>query len=417
MMLLRKIAAVFRSLRSPDYRVFALANIPALITDWMQRVAVGYLAWDLTHSAGWLGTVAFVEYFPAMILSPFAGVVADRMNRRNFYILCQVLLAIQAFVGAALIWSGSMTIHYLVAVNLAFGTIKAFESTARASLIPGMVPITDVSTAIGFDSLTFNLARIVGPAIAGWVIVTWGPGPAFSVNILAFAAYVVALTRINPPPEFEMPKGKSVAGSLWEGLVYIVRDPGIGPAMMLLGMVSLTARATPNFTAGFAGEIFHRGADGQATLTSAMGIGAIAAGLYLTQRFGVKGLSKLMVQELFLLGLAMVAFVATDIFPVALVAMMVIGYSTVSNGAGSRMLTQNACVPEMRGRLASYYSVLQRGAGSLGALFMGFLADVIGLRGAFLIGGILGMLAAAWAMRRVPAMAAALEIDPVQRRS
>jgi MFS family permease len=413
MMLLQKFGRAFRSLRHPDYRIFALANVPAMITDWMQRVAVAWLTWELTHSAGWLGAMAFAEYFPAMILSPLAGVVADRIDRRNLYILCQVLLSLQALIGGVLIWADMMTIEYLLAVNLWFGFIKAFDSTARQSLIPALVPREDLSTAIGMDSLTFNLARILGPVIAGFVIVLWGVGPAFAVNVVTYLAYVLALLRIHPPVEMEMPKGRSIAGSLWDGWLYVVNHPGIGPMMMMLALVSLTARAAPNFTAGFAGEVFHNGVEGQSMLTAALGIGAIAAGLYLSQRPGFKGLTKIMVTELFVLGGALILFVATDIFWIGLVAMTAIGYAIVSNGAGSRILTQNAVTPEMRGRLSSFYSVLQRGTGALGALLMGVLADFVGLRGAFLISGILALLTAVWALRRTPSMAKELEKDRV----
>jgi MFS family permease len=413
MMLFRKFGRAFRSLRHPDYRVFALANVPAMITDWMQRVAVAWLTWELTHSAGWLGAMAFVEYFPAMILAPLAGVVADRIDRRNLYILCQALLSMQALIGGILIWTDSMTIEFLFATNLWFGIIKAFDSTARQSLIPALVPREDLSTAIGMDSLTFNLARILGPVIAGVVIVIWGVGPAFAGNTVTYALYVLALLRIHPPVEVEMPKGRSIAGSLWEGLLYVSKHPGIGPMMMMLALVSLTARAAPNFTAGFAGEIFNNGVEGQSALTAALGIGAIAAGLYLSQRPGFKGLTKDMVTELFVLGGALILFVATDIFWIGLVAMTAIGYAIVSNGAGARILTQNAVTPEMRGRLSSFYTVLQRGAGALGALLMGVLADLVGLRGAFLISGILALLTAAWAVRRTPKMAAELEKERI----
>lgn len=411
MILFQKIADVFRSLRSRDYRIFALANVPAMITDWMQRLAVGWLTWELTHSPGWLGAIAFAEFFPSLVLSPIAGVVADRMDRKLLFILTQGLLGVQSAVGAVLIYAGMMNAEYLLLIELWFGIIKAFDSTVRQSLIPSLVRRGDMPTAIGFDSLTFNFARIIGPAIAGVVIVTWGTWPAFAANVVTYAVYTGALFFMHPVPEVTAPRDRGIAGSLWEGLLYIVRHPGIGPMMMILALVSLTARSVPNFLAGFAGEVFESGAEGQATLTSALGFGAICAGLFLSQRYGIKDLTRLMVRVLFVLGLATILFVATASFWVAIPAIVLIGFGMVANGAGARILTQNAVIPEMRGRLSSMYSVLQRGAGSLGALFMGVLADLVGLRLAFMVAGILTILAAAWALTKQRAMAASLEAD------
>ena len=415
MKVLRMAGEVFRSLKHREYRIFALANTPAMVTDWMQRVGVGWLTWELTHSATWLGLMGFAEYFPSLILSPLAGVLADRFNRHVVFLTCQALLAIQAAVGAILIYLDAMTIEYLFSVELAFGVIKAFDSTSRQSLLPSLVPREDVATAIGFDSLTFNAARVVGPAFAGVVIVAWGVGPTFACNAIAYVGYVVALFLMNPPAETRSPRGQSIAGSLWDGVVYIARHPGIGPMMLMLALVSVSGRSLLNFIPGFAGDVFDRGADGLALLTAAMGMGAIGAGLYLTYRHGVRGLTRVMVRDQLILGVAIAVFAATDWFWLGVVTIVAVGFTVVSNSAGARIVTQNAVIPEMRGRLASYYSVLQRGAGALGALLMGSLAELMGLQNAFLLAAICCLAIGFWGRHKLPVMAPALEVDEVPR--
>jgi MFS family permease len=414
MRVLRAIAPVFRSFRNRNFRIFTLTNCPSLITDWMTRVAVAYVAWDLTHSATWLGIIGFAELFPSLIFGVFAGAIADRFDRRWLMIFSQFLLVTQAVALSFFTYADLMTVEQLAALTFYFGAIKALDQPTRHSLIPGLVRKEDVSTAIGFDSISFNTARIIGPAIAGVVIITYGVGPIFIANSITFTFFMFGLFFVRYTSRPGPKSSQGFAGSIGEGFRYCSRHPGIGPLLLVLCLISVVARPLLNFIPGFAGDVFEAGAEGQAILTTAMGVGAMAAGVYLTQRPSVKGLTAIFTTMTAGLGIALVVFNSNQTFWAGVLAMVVIGFTVLINGLGSRMLIQTASAPHMRGRVASFYTTILRGAGSLGAILLGVTADVIGLQVTFFLAGLVCLVAWLWTNKLRPTMGPALENPPAE---
>lgn len=412
------LAAVFRSFRNRDFRIYSLSALPSLVTDWMTRVAVGWLAWNLTESAAWLGVVGFVELFPSLVLGVLAGAVADRFNRRWLMAFCQSMLVLQSAALAFFVYADTMTIEGLVGLNLFFGIIKALEQPTRHSLVPGLVRTEDISAAIGFDSITFNCARIIGPIAAGAVIVTSGAGPIFVMNTLAFILSTAGLffVRSSGRSEREPRPTMGFAASIGEGFLYVAKHPGIGPMMIVLTLVSFVARPLESFIPGFAGEVFKTGADGQAILTAAMGTGALAAGIYLTHRPSVAGLTAVFTAMTAGLGIAFIAFISTDIFWIGVPVMVAIGFAVLIDGLGARMLIQTATIAPMRGRVASLYGIILRGMGSIGAILLGLIADAIGLRATFFLAGLLCLGTWLWTLRLRATIAPALETPPDEGR-
>jgi MFS family permease len=412
---LAPVAAVFRSLRNRDFRIYVLSGVPSLLSDWMTRVAVGWLAWELTHSATWLGIMGFVELFPALILGVFGGVVADRFDKPRLMAFCQFLQVTQSLGLVLFFYFDLMTIEVLVALNLYFGLIKVLEQPTRHAMVPGLVRTDDISTAIGFDSIAFNTARIIGPIIAGVVIVAVGVGPIFVLNTVAFTIFMSGMffvcTTAREKAEGEPSQG--LYQSIKEGFRYVAEHPGIGPLMLVLAVVSTIARPMENFIPGFAGEVFLTGAEGQAALTAAMGFGAMSSGIFLTQRPGVLGLTAIFTAMTAGLGLALVIFTSNDVFLVGLPVMVLIGFAVLGVGLGARMLVQTATIPVMRGRVASLYGVILRGMGAVGAIGLGAIADVAGLRVTFFLAGLLCLGTWLWMLRLRHVIRPALETPPV----
>ena len=171
---LARFEGIVRALKNPNYGTYAAGNSVSLIGTWIQRIAVGWLAWELTGSGAWLGAVAFADLFPAVFIGPFGGAVADRLSRLRIITISQALAMVQAVALFWLTFSGAVTIEWLFALVLVNGFVMGFNQPSRLALVPSLVPREDLSTAVAINAIVFNLARFIGPAVAGLLIVSWG---------------------------------------------------------------------------------------------------------------------------------------------------------------------------------------------------------------------------------------------------
>ncbi|MGI9419212.1 MAG: MFS transporter, partial [Geminicoccaceae bacterium] len=295
MPLLAGLRQIPRTLGQPNYGVYVAGNSLSLIGSWMQRVAVGWLAWELSRSGTVLGLVAFADLAPTLMIGPFGGALADRFDRRRLLMIGQSINMMLSFVLAALTASGYMTVPLLVLIIGLNGAVIGINQPARLALISGLVPREHLPTAVAINSLVFNLARFIGPAIAGLVILRFGTAPVFLLNALSFTSFLLALSRLDLPST----DNRSAAGgsppmlrAIGEGLRYVQRHQGIGPLLALNATMAVSARPYVELLPGFAGAVFDRGAGGLAMLSSAVGVGAIAAGLFLAQRGSHRGLAE-----------------------------------------------------------------------------------------------------------------------------
>ena len=277
---------ILRALRNPNYGLYTAGNAVSLIGTWMQRIAVGWLAWQLTGSGAWLGAIAFADLFPTVLVGPFAGAAADRWDRLRVTKVSQALAMLQAITLFGLTWFDLMTIELLFALTVALGVIAGFNQPARLALIPSLVRREDLSAAVAINSIIFNSARFVGPAVAGLMIVTGGVAAAFAVNALSFVFFLVALARIRLPAEPPAPPRarSSLFRDVGDGIRYTASHQGIAPMMILLIVVCLCVRPVVELLPGFAAAVFASGAGGLAVLTSTIGAGAVLGGLWLARR-------------------------------------------------------------------------------------------------------------------------------------
>jgi predicted MFS family arabinose efflux permease len=389
---------VVRALRNPNYGIYTAGNAVSLIGTWMQRIAVGWLTWQLTGSGAWLGAMAFADLFPTVLVGPFAGAVADRWDRLRVTKVSQTLAMLQSIVLFILTYLDLIDIASLFALTVALGVIAGFNQPARLALIPSLVKREDLSAAVAINSIIFNSARFVGPAVAGVMIVAGGISAAFAANAFSFALFLVSLSFIRVTGERqEFPAARrSLLGDVGDGIRYTASHPGIAPMMLLLIVVCICIRPVVELLPGFAAAVFASGAEGLAVLTSTVGAGAVLGGLWLVRRSDPAGLTNIALGNTLVLALALLAFVATDRWWIALPALAVLGACMVVTGVGTQTLLQLSVATEMRGRVLSLYGVIFRGGPAIGALVMGVASEHLGLRLPLAIGAGLAMLAWLW---------------------
>ena len=397
-------------LKNPSYRNYTIGSSFSLVGTWVHRVAAGWLTWQLTESGAWLGIIAFADLFTMVLLSPFAGAIADRVDRLWLFKLFQLLSLFQAVAIAILVFTGLVTIELLLGLTIYLGVCHAFHTAARHALVPTLVPHEGIGAAIGLSSFIFNLARFIGPAVAGIIIVTAGVGPAFAFNALSFTIFLVVLMRVEVVRRDAIDKtGGGIWSNIADGYRYTVAHPAIGPLLLLLIVSSFAARSIVDLLPGFAEDVFSRGAAGLAWLTSAMGLGATLAGLWLARRQGIVGLTGVVLAQLVVIAAALIAFVATDIFWVAIPALMLSGFAMIINGVGSQVLIQSTVAGAMRGRVMSLFTLILQGSPAFGTLIIGVVSESIGLRIPVAVAAVLCLAAWLWMLPRAAGVSRAFE--------
>jgi predicted MFS family arabinose efflux permease len=401
---------IVRALSNRNYRIYSIGNFTSLCGTWLQRIAVGWLAWQLTHSGTWLGLVSFADLFPTVILSPYAGALADRRDRLTVIKSTQLVAMIQAITMAVLTYEGAMTIGWLVALSLMMGIANAINQPARLALIPSLVDRSNLSSAVAINATIFNCARFLGPAIAGFVIAQGSIELAFAVNAASYVVFFVALHRIRlTDTKPAILRERNFLQDSIEGYVYVARHPGIGPMMILLTATSLGSRAFVELLPGFADAVFGRGAQALAWLTAVTGLGAMLGGVLMATRGDPRGLTRLVIGNVLLMSIALLAFTATNSFWFALPCLFVAGFSLVVNGIGAQTLIQTTVDAAMRGRVLSLYGVIFRGGPALGALIMGAASSHVGLQLPVACGALFCAAFWLWARLRQSRIEAAME--------
>lgn len=403
-----------RVLRIRNYGVYTAGNSISLIGTWMQRASVLWLAWTLAHSTVWLGIVSVADLLPTLVLSPIAGLLADRADRLRLIRATQVIAMAQAAVLAALTYSGFITVELLFLLTLLLGGANAVNQPARLALIPNLVDRANLPAAVAVNALVFNGARFVGPAVAGIIIDRGSIGLAFALNAVTYLPFIAALARIRLIPDAAPPARaarRALIGDTLAGYSYALRHPGIGRMILLFAVTTLSLRGFTEMFPGFADLVFGRGPVGYTWLTATLGLGAVMGGLWMVRRPGIHGLTALIIGHTCLIALAALGFTATASYWVAIVCVFVCGFSLVTTGISAQTLIQSAVDPAMRGRVLGLYGMLVRAGPAFNALVLGWLASLIGLRLAVAAGALVCLAYWAWARLRQGVMEEALEAE------
>ncbi|PWC28189.1 MFS transporter [Pseudoroseomonas aestuarii] len=403
-----------RALATRNARIFFGASLAAWTGLWMHRIAVAWLAWELTGSALWVGLVAFCDLAPAAVISPIAGAVADRVDRLRLATISQAAIGLAAAAVAALVATGAMRIEYLLLLELFSGTAASFAQPARQTLMAGIVGRADLPAAVACNSLIFNVARFIGPALAGPVIAGFGVAPAIACNAVAYLSAVVTMPmlRVDPAHRHGHPATASLFAEVREGWGYVARHPGLGPLLLYAASLGVLLRAVQELLPPFVERNFGRGAESLALITACFGIGALVAGLWLAARGRTNGATRIAILAGLAQAVATAGFVATGWFPFGLLCAALIGATASLHGISVQQLAQTAADPAMRGRVLALWGMITRACPALGALLLGAAGEAFGLRWPTLVGVVLGLLVFAWGWTRYRDIEAALEGPP-----
>ena len=381
----------------------------ALVGMWAQRIAIGWLTWELTKSNFWLGAIAFADLFPTIVITPFAGVIADRVNRLHMSRLCQTLAGIHAFILSALTFSGRIEIWSLFALTMVLGVVLAFATAARLAMVPNLMAAQYVPSAIGIDSSIYNMARVVGPMIAAATISLVGTGATFLFNGFCYALFVYCMFRVRLVRTESLGRGGNVIAQTFDGMRYVVRHPGIGPALVLLASTALGIKPFLELLPGLADGVFGAGVEGFASFAAIAGAGAIVTGLWVAARGMAQGTTRIAFGAMMLGAVGIFAVSATDIIWVGLLGTFMVGGAITLAGTSTQILMQNSVHGAVRGRVMSLYGMVHRGGPALGAVIIGAAAELIGLQAAMIGGGALTCVVFAVMLRRYGTMVLALE--------
>jgi len=395
-----------------NYRIYAAGNAVSLTGVWMQRVAVGWLAWSLTHSGTWLGIVSMAEFFPVVFLSPLAGALADRRDRVGIIRVTQIAGSIEASLLADLVYTGAITIELLFGLTLLLGIFNAVAQPSRLALIPTLVDRAALPSALAINAIIFNSARFLGPAVAGVIIAKLSVAAAFTVNAVTYVAFLIAMTNLRGIRALPVAATQGVLKASAEAYGYASRHPGIAPMLLLFTITTIGTRGFVELFPGFADSVFGRGPEGLATLTSTVGLGAIFGAGWMLLRPAVSGLTALVLGNTLMISLAILGFTLTDRFTIALPCVFLAGTAMTITGVGAQTLIQAAVDIRMRGRIMALYGMIFRAGPALGAVLMGSLSERFGLRLPLAVGALVSCAFWAWTRLKQKRIAETLETDP-----
>src|SRR5437763_440444 len=402
---------VARAFAHRNYRIYVIGNSISLIGWWLERVAVGWLTWTLTYSGAWLGLISLADFLP--VLAPFAGVMADRRDRVWTIRITQWIGCAQASLLAILVISDTMTIEILFVLVLMLGIASGVAQPSRLALISTLVDRESLASALAINSVVFNLARFIGPALAGIVIAEIGIAAAFAANAVSYIAFQISLLNLRGLPPQPAIGRQNVLRASVDAFSYAWRHPGIGPMLLLFVVTTIGTRGFIELFPGFVDRVFGRGPQGLAMLTSTVGLGAICGASWMVLRSAITGLANVVLVCTLIMSLAILAFTATDAFYLALPFVFVAGAMMTITGTGAQTLIQAAVDARMSGRVMALYGMIFRAGPAVGAVLMGTLSEYLGLRLALALGAIVSGSFWLATRSRHKCMAAGLEYSPM----
>jgi MFS family permease len=404
----------FRALGHRNFRLFWSGQLVSVIGTWMQSVAQGWLMHRLTNSAWMLGVLAFTQFVPVTLLSLWAGVVADRVDRRRLILLTQSLCAVQAVALAAVVSAGIVKPWMVLALAFVFGCVNAFDLPARQSFLVEMVGKEDLPNAIALNSAAFNTARVLGPAVAGLALATVGEAACFWINAVSYLVVIAMLLRIELPPR--VTSAVTAAGdSLQEGVRYVLHTPPIRNLLVLLGLMCSLGFQYSTLLPVYARTILHSGPQGYGLMVSAFGVGSLLSAIVLTRRHDRWRLRRNLLLALGTAAVGMAGFAWSRWLPLTLLMGCACGFGLIFYVATTNVMLQLTVDDAYRGRVMSFYTLMFIGTSPLGAILAGALAERYGApiatsSCALVLGG--GALWMVWRLRVLAAREAARPVSP-----
>ncbi|WP_373531577.1 MFS transporter [Vampirovibrio sp.] len=396
-----------RALQSRNFRLFISGQLVSLIGNWIQQMAMSWLVYRLTHSGLLLGLVAFLNQGPGLLIAPFAGLLADRYDRRKLLMLTQSLAMLQAFILAYLTLSGQIQEWHILTLSAFLGIIAGLDIPIRQSMVLDLLDKPEyLSNAISLNSSVFNGSRLIGPAIAGLAISTVGEGWCFLLNGLSFLAVIGALSAITIHRETPTDLPASYWERMKEGWMYVYRHPPMRSILLLIALNSLVGLPYSVLVPIYAKDILHGNAQTLGLLMGAVGAGALSGAVYLASRHDVLGLGRLIPAAVCGFGLTLLVFSQIRDFWAAMICLYCLGLGMMLHLASSNILLQTLVDAKKRGRVMSLYTMAYIGMYPFGSLCMGWLSGKIGFSTTLLCAGgltLLGVLGYWWQYPKIRA--------------
>ena len=406
-------------MRHRNFRLFFGGQTISLIGTWMTRIATSWLVYRLTHSALLLGTVSFAGQIPTFIFAPFAGVWIDRLERRKVLVWTQTLAMVQSLALAALTFSGHITVEWILGLSVMQGLINAFDMPGRQSFMVQMVgDKADLGNAIAINSSMVNVARLIGPSLAGMLIAATSEAWCFLIDGISYIAVIASLLVMRLDVPVVRREVKSTFAELKEGWTYVSSFVPIRIILFLFAAVSLMGMPFVVLMPVFAAKVLNGGPHTLGFLMGAMGVGALISALSLAARKSVRGLIRMIPLAALVFGLGLIGFGLSHVFWLSMLMVLIAGMGMMQGMAASNTIIQTLVSEDKRGRVMSYYTMAFVGMAPFGSLLAGTMAHAIpstpvwivtgmvlsGAQWTVIINGAVVVVGAAWFFTRLPAL-------------
>jgi MFS family permease len=383
-------------MRHRNFRLYYGGQTISLIGTWMTRLATSWLVYRLTGSALLLGVVGFAGQIPTFLLAPFAGVWIDRLNRRQVLLITQVLAMIQSLALAVLTLSKHITVQEIILLGAFQGAINAFDMPGRQAFLVQMVDKADLGNAIALNSSMVNMARLVGPSLAGAVIAISGEGYCFLIDGISYIAVIASLLAMRLETKTIERSARSVLAQLKEGWTYVSGFAPIRTILLLFAIVSLMGWPFTVLMPIFAAKVLKGGPHTLGFLMAAMGVGALVSAVSLAVRRTVLGLGRMIPLSAGAFGIGLIFFGLSRNLWISLAMMLVCGFGLMQQMAASNTIIQTIVEESKRGRVMSFYTMAFVGMAPFGSLLAGSLANLIGAPKTVMLTGTCCVIGAIW---------------------
>jgi MFS family permease len=387
--------SVFRAFRSRNYLLYFIGRAVTQFGTWMQRTAVVWIIYSMTHSAFLSGVTYFAEQFPAFLFSFAGGVVADRYDRFRIIRITQFASMIQAVLLALLVYTGHTVVWEILTLSVILGIINAFDIPARQSLVHVVVADpSDLPNAVSLTTATASLAQLLGPALSGIVLSAWGAPVCFLINAASFGGVIVSLILMNRPAWQPQKSGKTILGEFSEGFNYVRTTPVIGQIILMVAIASLLVMSYNTVLPVFAKVIFKGGASTFGYITSFVGVGALLGTIFIASRKPDTHLKRILFVSTILMGVGLIGFALVRSFPVAMLFAVLTGFGGMTQYTICNIMVQSESEPRMRGRAIGILLMAIFGMLPLGNLLVGGVSQHIGAPATVLGQGIISIVLA-----------------------
>lgn len=415
---LNRIGFAFRALQSRNFRLFFYAGMVSLMGTWIQNLALGWLVYRLTDSAFYLGLVGFAGQIPALILTPIAGVYADRLNRRNILMLTQFIPMVLAFLLSILVFTDTISITLILVVVVINGLALSFDTPFRHAFLLEMIGDRKLITnAVALNSTLVNTARFIGPTLGGILIALFGEAYCFLINGFSFMAMLAALTMMHVPRFVKKVSERSVLADLKVGFKYTWNYFPARYMILLVMVTSIFGLPFQAFLPVFARDILQGDSRTLGFLTGAVGAGALTGAFYLAMREGVSKIPSIIRFSAFVFAIGLFIFSVSNVVWLSVLILYFSGFGMITQFSATNTLLQTVVDEDKRGRVLAFYSMSFMGFTPIGSLMLGTMSDFLGVPLTFSIASAALLMAALLFSGKMKVIQRSLQPAPINEKT